>query len=547
MTTPVWAISMVKDEADVIGYTLRHLIANGVDGIVIADNMSSDNTRKILEDVKQSAKIPVVIIDDNDPAYYQSFKLSELMRQAIKLSGSAAPYIIPFDADELLHTVYPLHAKFASYLRYTLQDVIRVPMINYFSCVNDLDSLNPFERISHRHVQENSLSKVVFRANLSMRIMQGSHDVCSSNGGVYAGKISDLFRIAHFPYRSAEHFCNPPEAPIWMADLSFKSIGSIKIGDRVMGSARIDGVYRSVLVPSTVSAIYRRESPIVRVGFESGRFLRCSPDHLWRQHFYSSGEVVKGARGKKRVDGKGWDDVRVFGSDGTYLPAKVGRSLSHIINPTQPVKSEDEWLAGWLAGIFDGEGSSDSYTIQIAQSLKANEGTYRKISTALKHFGFDFSERHDRMCIRGGRQAYVDFHNITRPTRRVTTLRDPSKQASRRLRNLIPESFGFRAGEGDRIVSVEPDGFGEVIGMTTDTGNYVAWGYASKNCRKAINGGLAYRAAALPEEQGAHWRAYYAAYERGGEAALVDWFERYFYFREDRLSELIHDPAPCEG
>jgi hypothetical protein len=56
-------------------------------------------------------------------------------------------------------------------------------------------------------------------------------------------------------------------------------------------------------------------------------------------------------------------------------------------------------------------------------------------------------------------------------------------------------------------VSVEPDGEGEVISLTTTTGNYVAWGYASKNCKpKQVWNGRKYvwdfsgaDAAALPE------------------------------------------------
>jgi hypothetical protein len=41
---------------------------------------------------------------------------------------------------------------------------------------------------------------------------------------------------------------------------------------------------------------------------------------------------------------------------------------------------------------------------------------------------------------------------------------------------------GKRFGQRDRIVAVEPAGESEVISLTTETGNYVAWGYASKNC-----------------------------------------------------------------
>jgi predicted phosphoadenosine phosphosulfate sulfurtransferase len=42
--------------------------------------------------------------------------------------------------------------------------------------------------------------------------------------------------------------------------------------------------------------------------------------------------------------------------------------------------------------------------------------------------------------------------------------------------------LGGRFRSKDRIVSIEPDGEELVYSMQTTTGNYVAWGYASKNC-----------------------------------------------------------------
>ncbi len=38
-------ISMVRDEADVISFTLAHLAAEGIDHFIVADNGSSDATR----------------------------------------------------------------------------------------------------------------------------------------------------------------------------------------------------------------------------------------------------------------------------------------------------------------------------------------------------------------------------------------------------------------------------------------------------------------------------------------------------------------------
>ena len=52
---------------------LVHLLAQGVDKIVVADNRSVDGTREILE------SLPVTVIDDPEVGYYQS-KLFEPRR-----------------------------------------------------------------------------------------------------------------------------------------------------------------------------------------------------------------------------------------------------------------------------------------------------------------------------------------------------------------------------------------------------------------------------------------------------------------------------------
>jgi len=62
--------------------------------------------------------------------------------------------------------------------------------------------------------------------------------------------------------------------------------------------------------------------------------------------------------------------------------------------------------------------------------------------------------------------------------------------------------------------------------------------------RKAINGSAAYKAAKdLPYNMGEHWRMYGEIYERGGEAALHDWFNRYFFLGLDRMKECEYDPV----
>jgi glycosyltransferase involved in cell wall biosynthesis len=61
---------------------------------------------------------------------------------------------------------------------------------------------------------------------------------------------------------------------------------------------------------------------------------------------------------------------------------------------------------------------------------------------------------------------------------------------------------------------------------------------------KAVQGAAAYAATDLPEDQGAHWRAYGRIHDQGGDAALEAVFREHFWYRSPVDSGLVHDPAP---
>lgn len=92
-----------------------------------------------------------------------------------------------------------------------------------------------------------------------------------------------------------------------------------------------------------------------------------------------------------------------------------------------------------------------------------------------KNLGLPYSwQANNNSCkllsFRKGLSTEVKFLNWCRPAKKRAIQKRITKRSS-----------FFRK---DKIVSVIPDGEGEVFGMTTSTGNYVAWGYASKNCGK---------------------------------------------------------------
>lgn len=188
MTT--FAICMVRDEADIIAHTLAH-IGSQVDGILAADNGSTDGTRQILD----ANEMVIEVIDDEEIGYYQSRKMSALAKLA---DGYGADWVIPMDADEAW---YSPHGRIADVLNELDPGIAVAPALVYDHVATGLDGTdsNPLKRTCWRRRQPNPLPKMACRPVIPATIEQGNHGV------TYAGSMSpDLLVVRHFPYRSAE-------------------------------------------------------------------------------------------------------------------------------------------------------------------------------------------------------------------------------------------------------------------------------------------------------------------------------------------------------
>lgn len=190
----VWGVSMCKDEADVIEGTLRHM-ADEVDHLLVADNLSIDGTRDILAEL--AGALPLTVVDDPDPAHFQSRKMSALAAQAAE---HGATWIVPFDADELwfarsgrlrevLPALPPANVAFAS-------------LTNHYSTAVDPEDPDPFLRMVWRSRDPLPLPKVAFRWEPGAVIHEGNHGVTFPGGQLQV----EALEIRHFPYRSAEQF-----------------------------------------------------------------------------------------------------------------------------------------------------------------------------------------------------------------------------------------------------------------------------------------------------------------------------------------------------
>lgn len=298
-------------------------------------------------------------------------------------------------------------------------------------------------------------------------------------------------------------YCNTPEAPIWMGDFSFKPLGDVRVGDEVIGWSRenkkdattnFEG--RDTLCRARVLDVFRREGvPVVKVTLESGRTIRCTEDHLWLDgsvpgssqpalsdspvrardraivKLYESGVplgLIEELYGLSKQ--RAWTIATKRRENSYFRPAAVGRPLVFVVDPVPPeIPVGLEHLAGWLGGMYDGEGHQTT----ISQSSVVNPVTWKRLDDALTALKIPHTMTEDRphgaggANIVGGRAGFLRFLQLCKP------VRDAGRD-----RRLLMGRFKTR----DRVISIVPDGTAPVIGLKTTTGNYVAWGYASKNC-----------------------------------------------------------------
>lgn len=198
MATKVCAITIARDEADIIEYTIRHLFAEGIDQVIVGLHQSDDPTRRLVG--RMSMEMPLLARFFPDPHFRQAEMMTQLANAAHSLG---ADWIVPFDADELHCSV---GGVFADRLRDSSDEALGLRMTNYVAAgLDDPSDPNPFTREQWTRPAWNPLNKVVFRWQPGIAIAPGSHSVSVAGRRVPEGLAWDLF-IGHFQNRSPEQF-----------------------------------------------------------------------------------------------------------------------------------------------------------------------------------------------------------------------------------------------------------------------------------------------------------------------------------------------------
>lgn len=188
---------MVKDEVDVIAGTILHLAEEHLDGFIVADNGSTDGTRDLLADLANNLDLNLTVIDDPDPAYYQSEKMSRLAALA---GEQNATWIVPFDADEIW--VFR-GERIGIELERAEADIVKAELFHHFPSAVDPPGTDPFRTVVWRQRRSAVLPKVAFRWAEGATIHQGNHGVTLP--GSHSTTTGGL-EVRHFPHRTVEQF-----------------------------------------------------------------------------------------------------------------------------------------------------------------------------------------------------------------------------------------------------------------------------------------------------------------------------------------------------
>jgi hypothetical protein len=189
----VIATLLVRDEEEIVKECIDFHLQNGIDGFIVTDNRSKDNTRKIVE----SCSGILEIIDEPTHNHHQSKWVGRMARHAYDFG---AHWVVHIDADEFWHGLEilqdPERFRNVGVITITNECVhVPVPGLEYGKFRR--------EQMPYYRKHRDPMPKVIHRAVPKISISHGNH-IVSGVPGKHIGTPKGV-RIHHYPIRSYEH------------------------------------------------------------------------------------------------------------------------------------------------------------------------------------------------------------------------------------------------------------------------------------------------------------------------------------------------------
>lgn len=279
-------------------------------------------------------------------------------------------------------------------------------------------------------------------------------------------------------------YCVSPETPVLCADLVWRPAGELVEGQEIIAFDEDPSFgegkhaarrYRTAEIVCNRPA----KKPCMRVYTDIGNPITASFDHPWLVW-------TKNRQKGELFFGDTPEDIQVerLPRDGG-LVWRTGEELQpgdQIACLCDPWQVDDTREGGWLAGVFDGEGSlsvqNEGDRIPAWKAnISQNEGAVLgRIRTALRDRGFSFYEN-PRKCrqiiLTGGWTELLRFLGTIRPDRLLEKL--PKIVAD------MPALSRNRTYKLATVTAIEDVGHVEVASIQTSCGTFVTGGYLSHN------------------------------------------------------------------
>jgi hypothetical protein len=186
--------------------------------------------------------------------------------------------------------------------------------------------------------------------------------------------------------------CLDPGTRILCADLVWRPIGELSVGDKLVGydeEADKPGVggRRRLRETEVLGLWHQKPQPTYRITFLDGSSVVCSGNHRWLR----VNSVKGGGHNAPR-----WSaiDPRHEPGKRTTRPLRVGDHIKFLVEPWETDNTHD---GGWLSGMIDGEGHMVANQGARRIGISQNEGpVLERLLNVLKDLGFEFTDNHVR-------------------------------------------------------------------------------------------------------------------------------------------------------